>query len=167
MIEIEDQINEWIKFDPRRVNPPSYGNLYPITNNIILARMKIMLPPQLISGKRILDLGCGIPYNELWCNRYNAELYHGVEVQKELAEKGSSLVSNNNKVFYDILLKINKSNMKSFEMNFKLISSYFMVFDGEKCPKYIEFSNYFSKFYKYCFGLPLDNMLSNLLNFKY
>ena len=101
MIEIKDQINEWIKFDPRRVNPPSYGNLYPITNDIILARMKIMLSPQLISGKRILDLGCGIPYNELWCNRYNAELYHGVEVQKELAEKGSSLVSNNNKVFYD------------------------------------------------------------------
>ena len=98
-------------------------------------------------------------------------IFHNIE--NNLRELGFGDVSVNkkmkefNKISYDILLKINKSNMKSFEMNFKLISSYFMVFDGEKCPKYIEFSNYFSKFYKYCFGLPLDNMLSNLLNFKY
>ena len=94
-------------------------------------------------------------------------------IENDLRELGFGDVTVNkkmkefNKISYDILLKINKSNMKSFEMNFKLISSYFMVFDGEKCPKYIEFSNYFSKFYKYCFGLPLDNMLSKLLNFKY
>ena len=92
-------------------------------------------------------------------NDFMLNLFGDVTVNKKMKEF--------NKISYDILLKINKSNMKSFEMNFKLISSYFMVFDGEKCPKYIEFSNYFSKFYKYCFGLPLDNMLSKLLNFKY
>ena len=108
-------------------------------------------------------------------SKFNQKLYDSLfhNIENDLRELGFGDVTVNkkmkefNKISYDILLKINKSNMKSFEMNFKLISSYFMVFDGEKCPKYIEFSNYFSKFYKYCFGLPLDNMLSKLLNFKY
>ena len=108
-------------------------------------------------------------------SKFNQDLYDSLfhNIENDLRELGFGDVTVNkkmkefNKISYDILLKINKSNMKSFEMNFKLISSYFMVFDGEKCPKYIEFSNYFSKFYKYCFGLPLDNMLSKLLNFKY
>jgi len=108
-------------------------------------------------------------------SKFNQNLYDSLfhNIENDQRELGFGDVTVNkkmkefNKISYDILLKINKSNMKSFEMNFKLISSYFMVFDGEKCPKYIEFSNYFSKFYKYCFGLPLDNMLSNLLNFKY
>ena len=98
---IETQLNEWVKVDPRRINPPGYGDLYPITSDLILTRMNIMIPPELINDKKILDLGCGIPYNELWCNLHNAKLYHGVEVQKELAEKGNDLVSHNNKVFYD------------------------------------------------------------------
>ena len=108
-------------------------------------------------------------------SKFNQNLYDSLfhNIENDQRELGFGDVTVNkkmkefNKISYDILLKINKSNMKSFEMNFKLISSYFMVFDGEKCPKYIEFSNYFSKFYKYCFGLPLDNMLSKLLNFKY
>ena len=108
-------------------------------------------------------------------SKFNQKLYDSLfhNIENDQRELGFGDVTVNkkmkefNKISYDILLKINKSNMKSFEMNFKLISSYFMVFDGEKCPKYIEFSNYFSKFYKYCFGLPLDNMLSKLLNFKY
>ena len=108
-------------------------------------------------------------------SKFNQNLYDSLfhSIENDQRELGFGDVTVNkkmkefNKISYDILLKINKSNMKSFEMNFKLISSYFMVFDGEKCPKYIEFSNYFSKFYKYCFGLPLDNMLSKLLNFKY
>ena len=108
-------------------------------------------------------------------SKFNQKLYDSLfhNIENDLRELGFGDVTVNkkmkefNKISYDILLKINKSNMKSFEMNFKLISSYFMVFDGEKCPKYIEFSNYFSKFYKYCFGLPLDNMLSKILNFKY
>ena len=108
-------------------------------------------------------------------SKFNQNLYDSLfhNIENDQRELGFGDVTVNkkmkefNKISYDILLKINKSNMKSFEMNFKLISSYFVVFDGEKCPKYIEFSNYFSKFYKYCFGLPLDNMLSKLLNFKY
>ena len=108
-------------------------------------------------------------------SKFNQNLYDSLfhNIENDQRELGFGDVTVNkkmkefNKISYDILLKINKSNMKSFEMNFKLISSYFMVFDGEKCPKYIEFSNYFAKFYKYCFGLPLDNMLSKLLNFKY
>ena len=108
-------------------------------------------------------------------SKFNQKLYDSLfhNIENDLRELGFGDVTVNkkmkefNKISYDILLKINKSNMKSFEMNFKLISSYFSVFDGENCPKYIEFTNYFTKFHKYCFGLPLDNMLSKLLNFKY
>ena len=108
-------------------------------------------------------------------SKFNQKLYDSLfhNIENDLRELGFGDVTVNkkmkefNKISYDILLKINKKSTSSLEMNFKLISSYFLGFDGEKCPKYIEFSNYFSKFYKYCFGLPLDNMLSKLLNFKY
>ena len=108
-------------------------------------------------------------------SKFNQKLYDSLfhNIENDLRELGFGDVTVNkkmkefNKISYDILLKINKNNLGSFEMNFKLISTYFLVFEGENCPKYIEFSNYFSKFYKYCFGLPLDNMLSKILNFKY
>ena len=95
-------------------------------------------------------------------SKFNQNLYDSLfhNIENDQRELGFGDVTVNkkmkefNKISYDILLKINKSNMKSFEMNFKLISSYFMVFDGEKCPKYIEFSNYFSKFYKYFHYFP-------------
>ena len=108
-------------------------------------------------------------------SKFNQKLYDSLfhNIENDLRELGFGDVTVNkkmkefNKISYDILLKINKNNLGSFEMNFKLISTYFLVFEGENCPKYIEFSNYFIRFYKYCFGLPLDNMLSKLLNFKY
>jgi len=108
-------------------------------------------------------------------SKFNQKLYDSLfhNIENDLRELGFGDVTVNkkmkefNKISYDILLKINKNNLGSFEMNFKLISTYFLVFEGENCPKYIEFSNYFIRFYKYCFGLPLDNMLSKLLNFKF
>ena len=108
-------------------------------------------------------------------SKFNQDLYDSLfhNIENDLRELGFGDVTVNkkmkefNKISYDILLKINKKSTSSLEMNFKLISSYFLGFDGENCSRYIEFRNYFTKFYKYCFGLPLDNMLSKLLNFKY
>tara|TARA_B100000575_G_C22995508_1_gene573875 strand:+ start:147 stop:638 length:492 start_codon:yes stop_codon:yes gene_type:complete len=103
-------------------------------------------------------------------NAYDS-LFHNIE--NNLRELGFGDVTVNkkmkefNKILYDILIKINKSKENNFEMSFKLISSYFTVFTNENSENYIEFNKYFSNFYKFCFGLPQDIMISKVINFKY
>ena len=98
-------------------------------------------------------------------------LFHNIE--NNLRESGLGDVSVNkkmkefNKIFYDILLKINKDDEKNFSISFKLISTYFSSLDDENDLKYLEFDKYFSNFYKFCFGLPLDIMISKVINFKH
>mgnify|MGYP001288646820 FL=1 len=101
-------------------------------------------------------------YDDLFFNIENnlRELGFGdVTVNKKMKEF--------NKILYDILIKINKSKENNFEMSFKLISSYFTVFTDENSENYIEFNKYFINFYKFCFGLPQDIMISKVINFKY
>ena len=99
------------------------------------------------------------------------DLFYSIE--NDLRELGFGDVAVNkkmkefNKILYDILLKINKSEINNFEMNYRLISSYFTTLDDENSLKYIEFNKYFSNFYKFCFGLPTDIMLSKINNFKH
>ena len=97
-------------------------------------------------------------------------LFHNIE--NNLRESGLGDVSVNkkmkefNKIFYDILLKINKIDEKNFSVSFKLISRYFSSLDNENHLKFLEFKKYFNNFYKFCFGLPLDIMISKVINFK-
>lgn len=70
-----------------------------------------------------------------------------------------------NKIFYDILLKINKSNTQ-LEINKKLIFKYFLEFIDLNASKYELFEEYFIKFYHFCFELPPKNMIEDALNFK-
>ena len=107
-------------------------------------------------------------------NSYDS-LFHNIE--NNLRELGFGDVSVNkkmkdfNKIFYDILLKIesnnNKKKVNTLEINSKLILNYFHYFNGEKDDKFIEFINYLSKFYDFCFELPLDNMIKASIKFKY
>ena len=103
-------------------------------------------------------------------NSYDS-LFHNIEYN--LRELGFGDVTVNkkmkefNKISYDILLKINKGKNDNFEMSFKLISSYFNVFEEENSEKYIEFNKYFLDFYKFCFGLPTDIMINKVSEFKY
>ncbi len=102
---------------------------------------------------------------------YYDSLFHNIE--NNLRESGLGDVSVNkkmkefNKIFYDILLKINKDDQKSFTISFKLISTYFSSLDDENNLKYVEFEKYFVNFYKFCFGLPLNIMISKVINFKH
>ena len=108
-------------------------------------------------------------------NKFSQDIYDSIfhNIENDLRELGIGDVTVNkkmkefNKIFYDILLKIEKDKQIKFEINYKLISRYFDLFDSENCSKFTEFKNYFNKFYGFCFGLPLNNMLSNLKNFKY
>ena len=98
-------------------------------------------------------------------------LFHNIEYN--LREMGFGDVSVNkkmkdfNKLLYDILLKLNKKNdMNTFKINEKLIINYFKDLKDTKNTKYIDFERYFVNFYNFCFEIPLDNMIRDLLNFK-
>ena len=98
-------------------------------------------------------------------------LFHNIEYN--LREMGFGDVSVNkkmkdfNKLLYDILLKLNKKNdVNEFKINEKLIIDYFKDIKDTKNTKYINFERYFSNFYNFCFEIPLDNMIRDLLNFK-
>ena len=75
-----------------------------------------------------------------------------------------------NKIFYDILLKLKKNEYDDnnvFELNKNLIVKYFKILNDKKIGKYEEFSQYFVKFYYFCFELPNNNMIKNTINFKH
>jgi len=108
-------------------------------------------------------------------NQYSYDsLFHNIE--NNLRELGFGDVSVNkkmkdlNKILYDMLLKL-KNNENSdnnvFEINKRLIVKYFKILNDKKIGKYEEFSEYFVKFYYFCFELPDDNMIKNTINFKF
>ena len=99
------------------------------------------------------------------------ELFHYIE--NDLRELGYGDVSVNkkmkdlNKILYDILIKIEKSDEKDqFNINSSLVLKYFKDLDDEKSEKYMLFTSYFNNFYNFCFELSLKNMLNNAINFK-
>ena len=74
-------------------------------------------------------------------------------------------MKNLNKIFYDILLKINIKSQQ-FEINENLIVKYFNEFDDNNRIKYKLFDQYFLNFYHFCFELSPKNMIKDALKFK-
>ena len=97
-------------------------------------------------------------------------LFHNIE--NNLRELGFGDVSVNkkmkdlNQLLYDILLKIDENIENDFKLNKKLVLKYFNTLKDEKNSKFVDFERYFSQFYKFCFELPLKNMIREALNFK-
>ena len=93
-------------------------------------------------------------------------------IENDLRELGFGDVSVNkkmkdlNKLLYDILLKIEKNNDQTFVINENLVFKYFKEFNNLKNDKYLDFERYFNDFYKFCFELPLENMIREAINFK-
>jgi len=98
-------------------------------------------------------------------------LFHSIE--NNLRELGFGDVSVNkkmkdlNKILYDMLLKLKNDKKDTFELNKPLIVKYFMIFNDDKTSKYNEFSQYFVKFYNFCFELPHNSVLKSAINFKH
>ena len=97
-------------------------------------------------------------------------LFHNIE--NNLRELGFGDVSVNkkmkdlNKCLYDILLKIEEKSQNLFKINKNLITKYFKELAVDNDDKYKDFESYLLKFYSFCFGLELDNMVREALNFK-
>ena len=98
-------------------------------------------------------------YNNLFFNIENnlRELGFGdVSVNKKMKDL--------NKVFYDILLKINKEKT-NFKINIKLVAKYFEIL-RQNDANMEKFQLYFEKFYKFCFDLSYENMIKDIKNYK-
>ena len=95
--------------------------------------------------------------------------FHSIE--NDLRELGfgdvgvNKKMKNMNKIFYDILLKINKSN-KDFIINKDLVLKYFEYLKDSNLDKYELFAQYFTKFYHFCFELNPKTMIKDAIKFK-
>ena len=74
-------------------------------------------------------------------------------------------MKNLNKIFYDILLKINQSN-DNIKINRSLIIKYFPQLNDSSSKKYELFDQYFINFYHFCFELHPETMIKDSLKFK-
>jgi hypothetical protein len=72
-----------------------------------------------------------------------------------------------NRIFYDILLKINKSKKKGFIFNKKILETYFHINNTNTSILVDNLSAYFNIYYNFCFELKTDNMLKGQINFKH
>ena len=70
-----------------------------------------------------------------------------------------------NKIFYDILLKINNSET-NIKLNKNLIIKYFPQLNESKINKYKLFNEYFINFYHFCFEISPETMIKDALKFK-
>ena len=96
-------------------------------------------------------------------------LFHNIE--NNLRELGFGDVSVNkkmkdlNKIFYDILLKLN-TKKDDFTLSKNLSLKYFdNLKDNDK--KWVNFEEYFKKYYDFCFVLPDNNMIKEIQNYKF
>ena len=95
--------------------------------------------------------------------------FHSIE--NDLRELGfgdvgvNKKMKNMNKIFYDILLKINKSN-KDFIINKDLVLKYFEYLKDSNLDKYDLFAEYFTKFYHFCFELNPKTMIKDAIKFE-
>ena len=74
-------------------------------------------------------------------------------------------MKNLNKIFYDILLKINKSDDKLI-INENLIIKYFPDLNDLNSNKYKLFNDYFINFYHFCFEISPETMIKDALKFR-
>jgi len=72
-----------------------------------------------------------------------------------------------NKILYDILLKLEtKLTRLPFQINKDIIFKYFEHLKNQNSHKISIFENYLTKFYDFCFELPIENMVKRSINFK-
>ena len=92
-------------------------------------------------------------------------------IENNLRELGQGDVAVNkkmkdlNKIFYDILLKINNKKDK-FDINKDLILKYFADLNDPNNKKYELFIDYLVNFYNFCFELSPESMIKDAIKFK-
>ena len=107
--------------------------------------------------------------------KFKQEIYDNLfnNIENDIRELGYGDVAVNkkmkdlNKIFYDILLKIENTSIDNFNLNQKLIYRYFNDFDTSDSQIYIKFEEYFVGVYDFCFELSADNMIEETVNYRF
>ncbi len=76
---------ELLSTDWRRNRPQKFG--FRMTDQKTIHKHQRLLPPELVKGKTILDIGSYISQTGDWCLNHGATKYTGVEIIKEFANK--------------------------------------------------------------------------------
>ena len=71
------------------------------------------------------------------------------------------------RIFYDILLKINKSKVDDFNTNNEILITYFELTPPNNSQLTDKLRDYFNHYYNFCFELKTDSMLKGQINFKH
>ena len=73
-----------------------------------------------------------------------------------------------NKIFYDILLNLDKEKKILFTKNTKILEKYFFIksIDNDN-QKILKLADYLRNFQNFCFDLDINNVLNGSINFKY
>ena len=96
-----------------------------------------------------------------------------MNIEYHLRELGHGDVTVNKKmklltrIFYDILLKINKSDTDHFVVNNEVLKTYFSLTTENTTILFDKLTNYFNYFYNFCFELKIDSMVKGKINFNY
>ena len=109
--------------------------------------------------------------------KFDQKIYDNVfhNIENNLRELGFGDVAVNkkmkdfNKILYDILLKLdsNKTSNKNIKINKKLIENYFNPINDDKNLEITKLNEYLETFYSFCYELSLNNMLKDIIKFKY
>lgn len=78
---------EFIELDPRKTRPKGYG--YAVTPEFMYARHAALIPPELVRGKRVLDLGSCLGATGAWCLSHGAAFYQAVEIDEEFVRNST------------------------------------------------------------------------------
>ena len=81
---------ELLSTDWRRNRPQKFG--FRMTDQKTIHKHQRLLPPELVKGKTILDIGSYISQTGDWCLNHGATKYTGVEIIKEFADRGIELM---------------------------------------------------------------------------
>ena len=82
-----DQYPEFVELDPRKDR-----STVTVTSESLTKRCEVMLPPELIKGKSILDVGCALGAMGKWSMEHGAHSYHGVEIQQQYKQRSKELL---------------------------------------------------------------------------
>ena len=96
-----------------------------------------------------------------------------LNIEYHLRELGCGDISANkkmkalNKIFYDILLKLNKLKTNRFSVNKEIIKRHLFENSSEKTAFIGKISNYMELFYNFCFEVDTKIMIKGKINYKY
>ncbi len=76
-------------------------------------------------------------------------------------------MKNLTKLFYDILINIDKNDSLFIDKDYRFLKKYFSVNEKEELPNIKKLADYFNKFRDFCFDLDVKNMLNGSFNFIY